>query len=150
MTDALGSETEGNRRTMRDAFEAWQQGTSPITDVFAPDMRWRIEGHSAASRQYESTQQFIDEVLRARSAPASASGEPVPSGPASGAVYNAEDNSTVIVVWDGRGAATDGVATYHNTYAWFMTLKRAARSSTAPPSTTAFPFNELWERVQPR
>jgi uncharacterized protein len=31
--------------------------------VFAPGMAWRIEGHSAASKEYSSKQQFIDEVL---------------------------------------------------------------------------------------
>ena len=59
MTDA----TESNRQTIRDAFAAWQAGTAPITDVFAPDMVWRIEGHSVASREYASRDQFVDEVL---------------------------------------------------------------------------------------
>ena len=54
---------ETNREIIRQAFEAWRQGTSPITDVFAPGMVWRIEGHSAAAKEYRSTQQFIDEVL---------------------------------------------------------------------------------------
>ena len=55
--------TESNRETIRQAFEAWQRGTRPISDVFATDMVWRIEGHSLASRQYTGAQQFIDEVL---------------------------------------------------------------------------------------
>jgi len=55
--------TEINRRTIRQAFEAWRHGAGPITDVFAAEMVWRIEGHSAASREYGSKQQFIDEVL---------------------------------------------------------------------------------------
>jgi ketosteroid isomerase-like protein len=43
--------------------KAARQGTGALTDVFAPDMVWRIEGHSAASKEYRSKQQFIDEVL---------------------------------------------------------------------------------------
>ena len=35
MAGAVSSETESNRRTIREAFEAWQEGTGPITDVFA-------------------------------------------------------------------------------------------------------------------
>jgi len=55
MTDA----TESNRQTIRDAFAAWQAGTAPITDVFAPDMVWRIEGHSVASREYANRDAFV-------------------------------------------------------------------------------------------
>ncbi|MGO9976158.1 MAG: nuclear transport factor 2 family protein [Solirubrobacteraceae bacterium] len=55
--------TESNREVVRPAFEAWRVGTSAITDLFAPDMVWRIEGHSLASKEYRGTQQFIDEVL---------------------------------------------------------------------------------------
>ena len=44
------TQTETNREIIRQAFEDWRQGTSPITDVFAPGMVWRIEGHSAAAR----------------------------------------------------------------------------------------------------
>ena len=55
--------TEADRRIVREAFEAWRDGDAPITDLFAPDMVWRIEGHSLASREYASRQEFIDEVL---------------------------------------------------------------------------------------
>ena len=63
MTPASATRTETNREIIRQAFDAWRQGTGAITDVFAPDMVWRIEGHSAASKEYRSKQQFIDEVL---------------------------------------------------------------------------------------
>jgi uncharacterized protein len=42
---------EANRETLRRAFEARQAGTSPLADVFAEEMVWRIEGHSAASKE---------------------------------------------------------------------------------------------------
>jgi hypothetical protein len=54
MTTAIGNQTEANRETIREAFEAWKNGTGSITDVFAPEMVWRIEGHSVASKPYES------------------------------------------------------------------------------------------------
>ena len=52
MTDptTTTAEHEANREIIRQAFDAWQRGTGAITDVFAPDMVWRIEGHSVASR----------------------------------------------------------------------------------------------------
>ena len=57
------SVTERNRRLIHDAFAAWHDGTAAVTDVFADDMVWRIEGHSLASREYKSRQEFVDEVL---------------------------------------------------------------------------------------
>ena len=63
MTDTPATRTEANRNIIRQAFDAWQQGTGSVTEVFAPGMVWRIEGHSAASKEYGSKQQFIDEVL---------------------------------------------------------------------------------------
>jgi ketosteroid isomerase-like protein len=60
VTTAIGTQTEANRETIREAFEAWKNGTAFITDVFAPEMVWRIEGHSVASKRYDSKQQFID------------------------------------------------------------------------------------------
>jgi ketosteroid isomerase-like protein len=56
-------QTERNRRTITDAFHSWSAGTAPITDVFDPHMTWRIEGHSAASRAYADTEEFVAEVL---------------------------------------------------------------------------------------
>jgi hypothetical protein len=35
----------GGRRIIQQAFDAWHQGRGAITDVFALDMVWRIEGH---------------------------------------------------------------------------------------------------------
>ena len=47
MTDPeITSEAEVNRAVIRRVFQAWQDGTGVIADVFAPDMVWRIEGHS--------------------------------------------------------------------------------------------------------
>src|SRR6266508_2707967 len=76
MTTTVGDQTNANRETVREAFEAWKSRTGSITDVFAPEMVWRIEGHSVASKRYESKQQFIDEVLGPFGARFSASADP--------------------------------------------------------------------------
>jgi uncharacterized protein len=58
---------DANRATVRAAFRAWQDGTGAITSLFAPDMAWRTEGHSAASKEYRNRQELIGEVLAVRS-----------------------------------------------------------------------------------
>jgi ketosteroid isomerase-like protein len=125
------------------AFQAWQDGTAPITDLFAPDMRWRIEGRSAAAGEFADRQAFIDEVL-APFAGRFAQGERfVPRTIRS--IH--ADGDTVIVLWDGHGVANDGVA-YDNTYAWFMRV----RDGLVVEGTAFFDsiaFDELWTRVQP-
>jgi ketosteroid isomerase-like protein len=137
-------ETEANRETIRVAFEAWQDGTRPITDVFAPTMTWRIEGHSAASREYASTQQFVDEVL----APFGArftGGQPFRPVAIRG-VY--ADGDTVIVLWDGHGVANDGQP-YENSYAWFMRLAQG-KVVDGTAFYDSISFNDLWSRVRPK
>jgi ketosteroid isomerase-like protein len=132
-----------HRRIAVAAFEAWQRGEAPITEIFAPQMSWRIEGHSAASGEYRSTQEFVDRVL----APFGArfvDGEPF--RPVAIRSVHA-DGDTVIVLWDGRGVANDGVP-YENSYAWFMTFEDGkVVDGTAFYDSIA--FNELWERVEP-
>jgi ketosteroid isomerase-like protein len=71
-------------------------------------MTWEITGRSAVSKKYANTQQFLDEVLHpfgARFTPATRSARQHP------AIYDDEDNSTVVVVWDGRGTTTAGTPT---------------------------------------
>jgi hypothetical protein len=145
VTTAIGTQTEANRETIREAFEAWKNGTASITDVFAPEMVWRIEGHSAASKQYESKQQFIDEVLAPFGARFSASGDPF--RPVTIRSVHA-DGDTVIVLWDGRGTANDGKP-YENSYAWFMKM-RDGKVIDGTAFYDSISFNELWSRVQTR
>jgi hypothetical protein len=134
---------ETNLDIVRHAFDAWQQGTAPITDVFAPDMVWRIEGHSHASREYRDRQEFIDEVL---SPFAARFDQGQPFRPVRIRSIHADGN-TVVVVWDGRGVANDGQP-YENSYAWIMRL-----ADGAVVDGTAFydsiSFNDLWTRVTP-
>jgi ketosteroid isomerase-like protein len=144
MTETSASPTETNREIIRQAFDAWSQGTGYVSEVFAPGMVWRIVGHSAASREYGSKQQFVDEVLTPFGARFSPS-EPFRPVTIRG-LY--ADGDTVIVSWDGRGIANDGQP-YENTYAWIMKL-----ADGLVVDGTAFydsiSFNDLWSRVQPR
>jgi ketosteroid isomerase-like protein len=139
----MSAATEANRQTIRDAFAAWQAGTAPITDVFAPEMVWRIEGHSVASREYANRQKFVDEVLA-----------PFGARFASGERFRPErirsivaDGDTVIVVWDGRGVANDG-RPYENSYAWVMRL-RDGKVVDGTAFYDSISFNDLWSRVAP-
>lgn len=135
--------TETNREIIRQAFEAWRRGTSPITDVFAPGMVWRIEGHSAAAREYRGTQQFVTEVLAPFGA-RFAGGEPFRPVTIRG-VY--ADGDTVVVIWDGRGVANDG-RPYENSYAWIMKLDNG-KVVDGTAFFDSISFDDLWSRVQP-
>ena len=135
--------TEANRATVRAAFQAWQDGTGTITSLFAPDMVWRIEGHSAASKEYGNRQEFIDEVL-------------APFGARFGAGKQFRpvrirsihaDGDTVIVVWDGSGLANDGLP-YDNTYAWVMKM-RDGQVIDGTAFYDSIAFNDFWQRVTP-
>jgi uncharacterized protein len=144
MTDTRSEHTEANRETIRRAFDAWRDRTGEITDVFAPDMVWRIEGHSVASREYGDRQHFVDEVLRPFGARFSSSSDPF--RPVRVRSVHA-DGDTVIVLWDGRGIANDGKP-YENTYAWFMTM-RDGKVVDGTAFYDSIAFNDLWTRVQP-
>ena len=135
--------TDRNRETVRQAFAAWQDGTAPITDLFAAHMVWRIEGHSVASRRYADRQSFVDEVLAPFGA-RFADGERF--GPVAIRAIVADDD-TVVAVWDGHGIANDG-RSYDNSYAWIMRL-----TDDLVVDGTAFydsiSFNDLWTRITP-
>jgi ketosteroid isomerase-like protein len=135
---------ESNRQVVRDAFEAWRDGKKAITDVFAPDMVWRIEGHSLASREYRNTQEFVAEVL-APFAARFADGERF--RPVRIRSVHA-DGDTVIVVWDGHGVANDG-RPYENSYVWLMQM-RDGKVVDGTAFYDSISFNDLWQRVEPR
>ena len=140
----MAEPTEANRETIRRAFDAWREGTGAITDVFAPDMVWRIEGHSLASNEYKDKQQFIDEVLTPFGARFAQSD---PFRPIKIRSVHA-DGDTVIVLWDGRGIANDGQP-YENSYAWFMKL-HDGKVVDGTAFYDSISFNDLWNRVEPR
>jgi hypothetical protein len=134
-----------NRQIVADAFAAWAAGTAPITSIFAPEMRWEIVGRSAASGTYDSTQQFVDEVL----SPFGARFSPeAPFRPVTiRAIYADDEQPTVAVVWDGEGITRIGTA-YRNTYAWFLRMEEGkVVEGTAFYDSIA--FDELWQTVSP-
>jgi ketosteroid isomerase-like protein len=106
-------------------------------------MAWRIEGHSVASKEYATKQQFVDEVLAPFGARFSA-GERF--RPITIRSIHA-DGDTVVVLWDGHGVANDG-RPYDNTYAWFMTL-RDGKVVDGTAFYDSISFNDLWARVAP-
>jgi uncharacterized protein len=142
--EAPNARAEANRATIRHAFDAWMAGTHPISEVFAPDMVWRVEGHSLASKEYKDKQQFVDEVLAPFGERFSPSN---PFRPIAIRSVHADDD-TVIVLWDGRGIANDGKP-YENSYAWFMKL-RDGKVVDGTAFFDSISFNNLWTRVQPR
>jgi uncharacterized protein len=134
-----------NRDIVTDAFRSWANGTGYVASIFAEDMTWEITGRSAASRKYANTQQFLDECLHPFGARFSSSD---PFRPVNiRAIYDDEDNSTVIVLWDGQGSTIAGT-TYRNTYAWFLTL-RGGKIIDGTAFYDSIAFNELWESVKP-
>ena len=54
----------------------------------------------------------------------------------------------MIVLWDGRGIANDGLP-YENSYAWFMKLHEG-KVIDGTAFYDSISFNDLWARVQPR
>jgi len=138
---STSADTEANRETVHVAFTAWQNGTAPITDLFAPELVWRIEGHSVASREYLDRQAFIDEVLTPFGA-RFANGERFRPVTIRATIA---DGDAVVVVWDGHGVANDG-RPYANSYAWIMRLADG-RVIDGTAFYDSISFNELWSRV---
>src|SRR5580693_9039206 len=135
----MRSGMSSNREIVTDAFRSWANGTGYVASIFADDMTWEITGRSAASRKYANTQQFLDECLHPFGARFSSSD---PFRPVNiRAIYDDEDNGTVIVLWDGQGTTTAGT-TYRNTYAWFLTL-RGGKIIDGTAFYDSIAFNEL-------
>ena len=134
-----------NREIVAGAFRSWADGTGYVGSIFADDMTWEITGRSAASGKFSSTQQFMDDVLHPFGARFSRDD---PFRPVNiRAIYDDEDSSTVIVLWDGQGTTTAGTI-YQNTYAWFLTL-RDGKVIDGTAFYDSIAFNELWEDVTP-
>ena len=121
------------------AFEDWMAGTDYVSGLFAPGMTWEIVGRSAASASYQSANEFITKVLEpfGRRFSASRPFRPVKIR----GIY--ADGPTVIVLWDGAGTTITGT-TYHNTYAWVLTLDHGLIVD-GIAFYDSIAFNELWE-----
>jgi ketosteroid isomerase-like protein len=131
-------ETERNRAAITAAFEVWRDDGVTITDLFAPEMTWRIEGRSAASRAYASKSEFMDQVLVPFGRRFSAA-DPFRPVRMRGVFA---DGDTVIVLWDGRGTTVENTP-YENSYAWFMQM-RGGKVIDGTAFYDSISFNELW------
>jgi ketosteroid isomerase-like protein len=135
------SETEkGNLKIISDGFDRWIKGTGSPFDLLATDAKWKIVGNSAASKQYNSRQEFIDEVITPFNARMAR--RLIPKTPI---LY--ADGDTVIALFDAEGTALDGKP-YQNTYSWFMRL-RDGRIVDATAFFDSVHFNDFWTRVTP-
>ena len=137
--------SEENRAIVARAFDAWRSGRAAITDLFAPEMRWRIEGRSLVAGEYASTADFVERVL-APFALRFPRDEPFRPTVIRSVIA---DGDPVVVIWDGHGTATDG-AVYENSYAWIMRLNDSGRVVDGHAFFDAKAFDELWTRVPPR
>jgi ketosteroid isomerase-like protein len=130
-----------NGEVVRKAFDDWMSGVGYVSSIFAPDMRWEIVGHSAASAKYSTAREFQEKVLIPFAQRFKAE-EPFRPVNIRGLYV---DGDTVIVIWDGKGT-TIANTPYENTYAWIMTLDGGlVVDSTAFYDSIS--FNELWEIV---
>jgi ketosteroid isomerase-like protein len=143
MTKTSDTETEANRQTMTETFEAWRDGAEPFPDTWATDMVWRIEGRSIASKEYASKHEYLEEFVKPFGARFLASERFRPTNIRSVRA----DGNTVIVLWDGRGIAIDGKP-YENTYAFFMQM-RDGKVVDVTASPTAFPSTSSWNASSP-
>ncbi|HVE26451.1 MAG TPA: nuclear transport factor 2 family protein [Sporichthya sp.] len=138
------SDTETNRKLVTAAFEGWRDRDEHVGGLFADRMTWRIENSSLAAGDYADKADFFARVLTPFGARFAGTTEPF--RPVRIHSINA-DGDTVIVYFDGRGVAKDGVA-YENTYAWFLRVE----DGLVVHGTAFFDgptFDDLWTRVQP-
>ncbi len=129
-----------NRRAVQAGFDNWRNGNGSIYDLLAPDAKWTIVGRSAASRTYQSKQDFMDNVIAPFNARLSSRLVPTVNG-----MY--ADGDMVIVLWDGVATARDGKP-YKNTYSWYLQM-REGRIVSAIAFFDSIAFNDLWTRVKP-
>jgi ketosteroid isomerase-like protein len=129
-----------NVERVRRAFDAWRNGTGSPFELLADDATWTIVGHSDAAKVYGSRKDFMSQVI-----------EPFNARMRSGLKPNVHatyvDGDTVIVLFDARGVARDGLE-YTNTYAWFLQFS-AGRVTRATAFFDSLAFNDLWRRVSP-
>jgi ketosteroid isomerase-like protein len=129
-----------NKALVQAKFEAWAAGTGSPYELLADDATWTITGNSLASKTYGSREAFMSEVIRPFNARMSVGLKPMIRN-----IYAESD--TVIVFFDARGTARDGLP-YENTYAWFLDM-RDGKVTKASAFFDSVAFNDFWQRVSP-
>jgi uncharacterized protein len=109
------SQQEINKQIISDGFTQWANGTGNFFDLLAEDVVWTITGKSPISKTYSSRTQFITEAIIPLNQRLKEKIKPNVR-----AIY--AEGDTVIVLWDGRATAKDGLP-YNNTYSWYLTVK---------------------------
>lgn len=135
-----------NREIVASAYEAWMNDTGSIASIFDPGIEFEITGLSAISRTYTGTQDFSEHVLQPVGARFAGSNKPFRPVRVRG-VYDAPEENTVVVIWEGEGITRFG-STYRNTYAWFLTL-RDGKVVRGIAFFDSIALNELWDTVIP-
>ncbi|MCC8362666.1 nuclear transport factor 2 family protein [Lysobacter sp. A6] len=135
-----GGGEDANRKLISNAFDRWRDGTQSIFDLLADDARWTIVGSSEVAGTYENREAFMARVIRPFGARMRD-----PLKPEVRKLY--ADGDTVVVLFDGRAVARDGVP-YVNTYTWYM---RVADGRVVDVVAFFDPkaFDALWSRVEP-
>lgn len=125
---------------VRRAFDDWAAGTGGPFQLLRDDAHWTIVGRSVAAGTYTSRDAFMQQVIAPFNARLREPLKPVVRG-----LYR--DSDMVIVLFDARGVALDGVA-YENTYTWYLKMQDG-RIAESIAFFDSIAFDEFWARVQP-
>lgn len=142
MAQANTSTAQKNKAIVQAAFDDWKNGRGSVFDLLADDAEWTIAGASLAAGTYADKEAFMAKVIRPFNARVSA-----PLSPTIREIHADDETDTVVVLFDGRTVATDGVP-YANTYAWFLQLREGRIVKATAFFDTAL-FDALWNRVEP-
>ena len=129
-----------NKTRVSEAFNKWIKGTGGPFDLLEENVHWTINGSSPHSKTYTSKKEFMDEVIVPFNKRFTERFKPIDVK----GVY--ADGNQVIVLFDGKGIAKDGVA-YQNTYAWFLKFRGEKVSKVSAFFDTRL-FDEFWNRVK--
>lgn len=108
------SDTEGNRRAVREAFGHWEQGDSkPFFALVADDVNWTVIGTTPVSATFTSKQAFMDAAVGGLTARL--------KGPIMATITNVlADGDHVVLQWVGDTTHRTTGAPYHQTYCWVL------------------------------
>lgn len=128
---------EQNKKLIQDAFAAWRTGNArAFFNLLADDVRWTIIGATPLSRTYTSKREFIEGAVKPM-------GEKL-TMPLLPAVLDViADGDKVVVTWEGRSAATNGVL-YNQSYCWVLKLTGGRISEGTAYLDTEL-VSSLWE-----
>lgn len=132
--------SNADAEVVRRAFDAWAAGTGGPYELLNDDARWTIVGRSAVAGAYPDRESFMRDVIRPFNARMR-----TPLKPVIRRIYTS--GNTVIVFFDARGIARDGVP-YENTYTWYLTM-RDGRIVESTAFFDSIAFDEFWRRVDP-